>query len=60
MDIDNKKDETVDIFDKHKHEQAIGKCKKLQTFIKTVVGRNMIALSEQSYDHVRYEHRQNY
>ena len=47
VDDDNKKDEIVEIVDKRKYEQAVSKCKKLKTFIKTVVGSNIEVLSEQ-------------
>ena len=44
---DNRKDEMVEIFDKRKFEQAVSECKKLRTFIKIVIGRNIKVLSEQ-------------
>ena len=53
VDCDNRKGGIVEIVNKRKCEQAFSKCKKLQTFIKTVVGRNIKVLSEQEYDHVR-------
>ena len=43
---DNEMDDNFDIVGKQKHEQAVSECKKLRTFSKTVVGRNIKALSE--------------
>ena len=57
MDDDNRKGEIVKIVDKSKYEQAFSECKKVRTFIKTLVGSNIIVLSGQEYDHVRAEHR---
>ena len=53
VDDDNKKDKIVEIVDKQKYKEVVSECNKLRTFIKTVVGRNIIVLSEQKYDHVR-------
>ena len=41
----NKKDGIVNIFYKRKYEKAVSECKKLRTFIKTVVGRIITDLS---------------
>ena len=34
--------------EKHKYEQAISECKKLSSFIKRIVGRNVTVLSEKN------------
>ena len=55
VDGDNRKGGIVEIVNKRKCEQAVSKCKKLQTFIKAVVERNITVLSKQEYYHVQAE-----
>ena len=57
MDDNNNKDQIVEIVDKQKSERAVSECNNLRTFIKTVIGRNIIFLSEQEYDRVHAEYR---
>ena len=44
VDDDNKMNENFEIVDKRKYEKTVSECKKLRTFIKTVVGRNITVL----------------
>ena len=46
VDDDNRKYEIVEIVDKRKCEQGVSECKKCQTLIKTVLGRNIAVISE--------------
>ena len=59
VDDDNKENKIVDIVDKQNYEEYVSKSKKLQTFIKTVVGRNITVISEQEYDYVPTEYKKN-
>ena len=47
------------IVEKQKYEKAVSESKKLRTFIKSVVGRNINLLSKIEYDHVQIEYGEN-
>ena len=48
--------EKSEIVDKQEYEHAVGECKRLITFIKIVLGKNIKVLSEKEYDHVHTEY----
>ena len=56
VDDDNKMNEKVEIIDKQKYKQSVSECNKLRTFIKTLVVRNIIVLSEKYYGNIRTEY----
>ena len=56
---DTKKDEIVEIVYKWKYKKSVSECNILQTFIKTMVGRNIKVFPEQEYDNVQAEYGKN-